>query len=330
MSSSIHLKLAVFTILVTTCLSQSMEPLPIIHFNKWTQHPLSQSGAKWTPISLPGKPLKRSSILHFDSINADVSMIIYDSITPNISDCYIYAIVNQTVYGTIGAGFSKQYCSMASITKIDRSGHVLFTTGSGQYYYITDQGKMSESGQIQGNLLEALAQGVEFGLTKSNDGEKNDYFRIFSRASTMDGQYPENFYYLVSNTTFNGFSRGSYNTLTLKKTSWVFKNTSTDVNFSSIEQVNFVSTQGGEYVLEGQWITGKSTNQNASPVCQYGAANLRYFADGPSPQDNIMYGYGGLHFPCTITPSLSTYQGVIVYSGDLNYFYAINSQLEKI
>ena len=329
MTQNLKIKLTIISFLVASSLSKALSPLPIVQFDG-----LSQGIKRWNTVYLSPFGLDgAANTLHFDSVNSQASVIVYDPLATDRGNCYIYAVVNKTAYGIVGEGFTKQYCSLASITKIDRFGHVLFTTGEGEYTYVTDQKQLSILGKIKGNFKEALAQGVEFGMTKSTDGYRRDYFRIFSRASDVNGKYPENFYALVSNSTEDSFAKGSSNTLTLKKFDWVFKNTSNDVQFSDIDQVNFVSGQDGFYILEGQWITGKGTSTETSssgPVCQYGAVNLRFFAGGPSGQYPEMYGFGGLDFACSLTPTLKTYQGVIAYSGDLNYFYAISPEEDKI
>ena len=174
-------------------------------------------------------------------------------------------------------------------------------------------------------------------MTKSTDGLGNDYFRIFSRASDASGNYPENFYALVSNTTNGAFVDGNYNSLTLKKIDWKFKQTSKDVKFNKIDQVNFVSNHDETFILEGQWITGKGTtttedlSQTASkPACQYGAVNTRSFSQGPI-NNQTMYGtLGKLHFSCGNSAGLRTYQGVVAYNSTNKYFYSINPDTGRI
>ena len=171
---------------------------------------------------------------------------------------------------------------------------------------------------------------------------KKDYFRIFARASGINGTYPSNFYALVSNSSGEKFTEGSHNTLTLKKFDWTFKNTSKDVAFTEIEQVNFVSDHDSDFLLEGQWIFGKGRTKtsksdlsktSSKPACQYGAVDTTNFAYGPSSFFTSMYGLSGhLSFPCNLDASkpARTYQGVVSYTDSLNFFYAINPDTGRI
>ena len=344
MSKSQHLKLALATLLLASTLAVTpMEPAPPLHFKKKPQ-PLTQK-AKWTPVTVVGlTSVGISTVYHFDSANAQAGFIIHDAANGQDSSvCYNQAIVNETIYGGIATGFSPQFCSQSSISRVDRAGHVLFINGDGSFFYSLAQGGLSASTVIQGGRFqEAIVNGVEFGATKSTDGGNNDYFRLFSRAADTQGNYPANFYALVANSTDDTFAQDPFNTLTLKKFDWNFKNTTDKVQFKNIEQVNFVANLGPQYILEAQWITGKGTtkartpeealSQTASkPACQYGAVNLRFFAKGPSTQYPQMYGGGGsLAFPCNLEANTRTYQGVVSFTNTLNYFYAINPDTGKI
>ena len=205
------------------------------------------------------------------------------------------------------------------------------------FFYADIKGLISSPDVVLGDLELTVAKGVEFGLSKSADGLGNDYFRIFSKASDVNGNYPENFYALVSNTTGNTFADGNYNTLTVKKFDWTFKQTSKDVKFTKVDQVNFVPNFDKNWILEGQWITGKGSDPSegvgqiaSKPVCQYGAVNLERFAQGPGPNYTMYGDFGALHFPCNIKANERTYQGIVAYNTTNKFFYAINPDTGRI
>ena len=330
--------IAIATLLIATTVAFDFKVTGKHDFSN-DQQPLSKRRKRWTPVNLFDiKANGTAQVLHFDSLNAQAGIVISDN---KANTCYVQAIVNETVYGVDGDNVTPQECTQAVITKLGQYGQILVTTGSGVYIYTRTNGDYSGIGQINSDgakLSDVIAQGVEVGITKSTDGvdDTADYFRVFSRASDINNTYPTNFYALIANSTGDTFAVGGNNTLTLKKFAWTFKNTSTDVKFTQIEQVNFVSDHDPRYVLEAQWITGKGRINAATeesgleqlkttPACQYGAVNTRYFALGPNPSTPIMYGYGHLHFPCNLTTTPArTYQGVVSFTDALNYFYAID------
>ena len=244
MSKSQHLKLVLVTLLLASTFAVTpIKHLAPLHFKKKPQ-PLTQK-AKWTPVTVVGLTSAGiSTVYHFDSANAQAGFIIHDAASgQSSSTCYTQAIVNETIYGSISEGFTNKYCSLSSISRIDRYGHVLFINGDGSYVYSVTQGGLSSLGlQIEGNFQEAIAQGVEFGVTKSTDGEGNDYFRLFSRAADAQGNYPANFYALVANSTGDSFAEGLFNTLTLKKFGWNFKNTTKQVSSRILSRSTLLPT----------------------------------------------------------------------------------------
>ena len=325
--------LALIALTITSALSSNFRPLGIEDLTK-QESSLSQTRKGWKPYTFFGqKSNGTTQVLHFDSLNAQVTAIFYD---PGLQICYTQAIINQTGWGLIDGVDNPALCANGTFTKIDKDGRLLFIRGSGQYIYMTNQGDFSDRMQIQGNLSQAVLENIEFGLTKSTEfysNQYNDYFRVFSRASDINGNYPTSFYALIANSTGNTFTNGSHNTLTLKKFAWTFKNTSIRISFTKIDQVNFVADHEHDYVLEGQWITGKGRISDISerldqvaskPVCQYGAVNTKQFSEDESSNNPSMYAIG-LHFPCNLKPTAArTYQGIVSFTDSLNYFYSIN------
>ena len=333
MAHSNLITFALIALTITSALSSNFRALVIEDLTK-QESSLSQTRNGWRIYNIFAQPSNGTTkVLHFDSVNAQITAIFYD---PGNKLCYTQAIVNQTLQGLTDVVNNPALCANGTFTKIDKNGRLLFLRGNGQYTYMTNQGYFSERMQIQGDLSQAVLENVEFGLTKSTEfysNQYNDYFRVFSRASDIKGNYPTSFYALIANSTGNTFANGPHNTLTLKKFAWTFKNTSTDVRFTKIDQVNFVADHEHDYVLEGQWITGKghitasseSLSQVASkPVCQYGAVNTKRFSENENANNPTMYA-NDLHFPCNLTATAArTYQGIVSFTDSVNYFYSIN------
>ena len=339
MNPSQTLKLVFATLLLANALSKGLHKRRIIENAK--PELLGQSRT-WRPLNIdPFEITGVGKVIHFSSLNSELVYTAHDSgdgKNPITMACYMWALKDNRFYASDSFAFGREYCANSSVTKINSQGSLLFLNGDQGYFYVQNDGNYSYLGlRIDGDFSNVVSQGVEVALTKSGESGK-DYFRLFSRASDVNGNYPENFYALVANTTNGNFANGGYNTLTLKKLDWNFKQTSKDVRFTKIDQVNFISTQNQDWILEGQWITGKGTttttedlSQTASkPACQYGGVNTRSFLKGPVG-NQTMYGRdGSLHFPCSTSPGQRTYQGIVSYNTTNKYFYAINPDTGKI
>ena len=325
--------LAITAILVATALSIGYKKQSIVR-NVVKPEQLDQVNT-WIPIVVDQRLIKgRTIVMHFASLNSDLAATIYDHGDGGTLNkaCYVKALVNNTFYSLMSVGAPKEFCVNSGVTKINKEGSVLFLDADGDYFYINKEGSLSNPTQIKGEIAPVVLKGIEVGLTKSTDGLGKDYFRIFSRASDSSGNYPENFYALISNTSGNSFVESNYSSLALKKYGWQFQETSKDVSFTKIDQVNFISNYDGDWILEGQWITGYgykgSVDINAA--CQYGAVNTERFAQRPGA-NYTMYGRKGeLHFPCIVEPNRRTYQGVVAYNTTNRYFYAINRDTGRI
>ena len=322
-------RLALFVLLSSSILSSKIAQSGAEGVRK-DQESLAQT-QNWIPLSIEGaKASGATKTLKINSINSEAGFALFDE---GSNTCYLHASVNQSLVGLNSVEISQTDCLRSTVTKIDKAGHVLFLFGDGTYAYTTKQGQggISSKLKIQGDLIKATVKGIQYGLTKSTEfynSTSNDYFRIFSKASDPNGYYPSNFYILVSNSTGNTFTDSPYNTLTVQRTPWTFKNTPNKFTFTKINQVNFVSDHEEKYVLEAQWITGMSHDSQSSVSsdfnnCQYGAVNTIYFAKEPSLTNPTMYG-SGIHFPCNMKANTTTYQGIISYTSTVNYFYALD------
>ena len=325
----------VITFLLASTLSEGTQRSQIVQNAK----PLSKSpdlqGNRWTPLNIAAKKIKGlGRVISFSSLNADLVYTIHDSGDGKQVNkvCYMWALVNNTLYGSVNPAFDRDFCANSSVTKINQQGSVLLLNGDQSFSYINSQGTLSPRAKIQGDLRQVGIKHIELGLTKSTDSFANDFFRLFSRASDVNGNYPDHFYALVSNTTKDSFTDSDYSTLTLQETKWEFKETTEDVKFSSIDQVNFVSSHDPEWVLEGQWITGygpkAAGDPTAAPACQYGAVQSDYFINNQNSQ-NSMY-MKSLSFPCIMHANERTYQGIVALNTANKYFYAINPNSGEI
>ena len=327
MSQSSLTKLIFATLLVGSILSAKLSRNT---FKKVDPNALQQTGGGWVPTNIGGDSVAGvGKVLTLDSSAAPI-VAIYQDIGPNV--CMAAASLPEGIYTVQGVNKTISQCATWTVTKINKAGKLLFLKSGLDYIYITDEGDFSNDYFVRGDITQATAQGVQYGLTKSTEDDGNaahDYFRIFSRASDVNGTYPTNFYALVSNSTGDTFTNGSDSILTLKKFDWTFKNTSNVVNFTNIDQVNFVSDHDPNFVLEAQFITGKQGNQ---PACLYGGVNTRFFAQGPSLNNPNMYKFKDFQFTCNLnaTAPTRTYQGLTSYKDALNYFYAINPDTGRI
>ena len=335
-------QLSITALLVATALSKVVKKHSVMR-NVMPEQTGRGQRKTWTSLTIdPEKITKLGKVLYFASLNAELVTKVLDQGDGKTSEkgCYLKALVNNTMYGSRIFGLEKNLCANSSATKINKEGSVLFVNGDLSYFYINRQGDISYTGYsvYVGIYYPGIAQGVEYGMTKSTDGLGHDYFRIFSRASDVNGNYPEDFYVLVSNATNGGFVDGNYSSLSVKRLGWKFKQTSNDVKFNKIDQVNFVTNHDESFLLEGQWITGKGTtttaevlSQTASkPACQYGAVNTKSFSAGPKGNDTMYGRLGTLHFSCGNSAGLRTYQGVVTYNTTNKYYYSINPDTGKI
>ena len=98
-----------------------------------------------------------------------------------------------------------------------------------------------------------------------------------------------------------------------------------------------MSSHDPDWIVEGQWITGKTSKASESlsqvtgkPACQYGGVNTAYFYEGPKAHPQMYSRQGTLHFPCDIAPGKRTYQGLVSYNTVNKFFYAIDPDTGRI
>ena len=194
--------------------------------------------------------------------------------------------------------------------------------------YITSSHSYSSTLTIQGglNLTEISATGVDIAATKSYTASQQAYdeFRVYSKASDVNGTYPDSFYTLISSSSRNSFVSSTGRSLTLVKSNWKYKETSKEVYFQNITAVNFIPDHKNAY--EGQFLIGKDGSQTS---CLFGVVDTyRYFKGTTS----FFQMYAGQNmnqdFSCV---GAYDYQGLIPgYYGSLNYSYAIGSTSGQI
>ena len=270
-----------------------------------------------TRLSLYGM----SELLSFDSTNSRAEYRIFDF--GNGGVCRVRAFIGSLFYNFDFQTQSQLSCSQAVIAQITQQGHVLFLDpSSGQYRYTTQSFSLTDVMNVQGSqsIAQVSAAGVQIAATKTDTSSRQNFdgFRIYSKASDSNSNYPLNFYYLASNAGRNSFVQSASSTLTLKTSNWVYKRTSNRANFQQIDSVNFVPVHG-DRDFEGQFIMGRYYGQD---TCLFGVVNTLKFFTGRStfPQ---MYAnpQNSQDFSCG---NGANYQGILMNGPTPQFSYSIN------
>ena len=237
---------------------------------------------RWLGLNTGLTLVGSGELLSFDAANSRAEYRIFDD--GNGGVCRVRAYIGTLFFFFDFQASSQLFCSQAVIARITQQGHVLFLDPrSGQYSYTTQSFRQTSVLQAQGdvNLEKAFSAGVQIAATKSyaKTNQENDAFRIYSKASDSERNYPENFYYIESNAARNSFVKSFQSTLTFKASNWGFKNTTTSTRFQHIDAVNFIPDQAPASGDEAQFIMGTNHGQN---TCLFGVVNTYRFYKGPA------------------------------------------------
>ena len=320
-------KIQILTLLLATGLALATKPLPqadkpmkptLAHTS--LAQTSSQPG-RWITLNTGTTVNGRSSVLSFDSTNSHADYRIYDS-----GFCKLRSFINGLFYSFDFEAPSQLACSQGIIAKLDPKGQVLFIDPSfGSYRYVTSTYAYSQTMTVSGfpTLTQLSAAGVDIAVTKThNQNQQNfDGFRVYSKASDTNQNYPLNFYSLISDSFPNAFIIGKKNSLKLKETNWLYKKTSNKAQFDTIEAVNFIPVHGAANNDEGQFIFGQYRGQNS---CLFGVVDTYRYFEGTASYFQMYAGNNNNQaFSCG---SDKTYQGLIVQDKTPLYSYAIETQ----
>ena len=275
-----------------------------------------------TGLTLTGK----ARLLSLDAANSRAEYRIFDY--GNGGTCRVRAYIGTLFFFFDFQTNSQLICSQAIIARITQQGHVLFLDPTtGQYRYTTQSFRLTDVMNIKGSSLitQVSSVGVQIAATKAyaTSNQDKDAFRIYSKASDSNSNYPEKFYYLESDATRNSFVQTNSSSLTLKATNWEFKKTSNKANFQEIDAVNFIPVQEPGNGYEGQFITGRYFNQN---TCLFGVVDTYRFFKGTASFPQMYAGTNeDLDFSCG-----PTYQGIIMKGATPKFYYAINRNSGEI
>ena len=280
-----------------------------------------ETPGKWIALSTGATSIGAAELITIDSTNSPVDFRIY-----NYGDgiCFMRSYVNGRFYGLNIITNSQLRCSQTIISKISSTGQVLFVDPfKGVYSYITESFNNADIKTVQGstNIASISAADVEIAVTKTtaSSNQANDAFRIYSKASDVNGKYPQNFYTLVSDAGPNGFIQSASSSLTLKKTDWNYTTTSNTVEFDQIEAVNFVSIHSPNSEYEGQFIIGKNKGQSN---CLFGVVDTYRFFQGKAKSQQMYAGTNkNQDFSCG---EEQNFQGFVSENSRLAFSYSIN------
>ena len=284
---------------------------------------LAGTPGRWVAYNTGTTVQGQGEVLSFDATNSDADFRIFDF---GGKSCKMRSFIGGKFYGFETTVKSQSYCSQTIISKIDEKGQVLYIDPfGGSFSYTLNDFSYSAVGNIKGGttISGVTVPGVDIALSKTvtSSQQLHDSFRLYSKASNKNGQYPEYFYKLVSNASTNGFIYSGSNTLTLEKTEWQFKNTDTSVVFDRVDAVNFAPVQARTAAAyEGQFIFGLYFGQAS---CLFGVVDTYRFFKG---KNSFAQMYAGPNlsqdFSCG---RQSDYQGIVVEGGRPAYSYQISS-----
>ena len=271
-----------------------------------------------------------TTILSFDSTNSISDIRIFDPASGGV--CRLISQLRQGFYSFSFRAKTPLACSQGIISRIGSLGQILFIDPlTGQYRYITKKFGYSkmlailrEPGSVARSLVGVSAPGVDIVVTKTYTPLKRgsfDGFRVYSKASGANGQYPSYFYSLVSDAEPETFIKAENSTLTLERTDWLFKDTSPKTRFDKIQAVNFIPDLGSWNSKEAQFIFGEDQGRK---VCLFGIVDLYRYFQGT---ESFFKMYSGRRndqaFSCDHG---GRYQGLVMKNWFPSFYYSIHPQ----